>query len=1095
MGHGRSRFSGDGRERPVSLENFTLPVLSESAETPTLKAGDRLTVAKQCQRVLADARNSGVSLPELRQAFSAERASSFEKTLGGATEPLVTEIYTQSSGVSRQSKRRGHVAGKDYSLELGNDLLDPKEQRRVLSEISKTKPFCTVLAFPCKHWSPLQNIGKARRDRRKWLRSEEESRALVDFAVRVAHVQLAAKRHFVIENPLSSRVWNAHEGLIALSKLEGVEAVSFEQCLLGLNPEVDVGNNVPKSISRFCTSKGDASLPHRHKKPTKLLTSSPMVIEAFREFRCRGVPLDHFHLPVIGGRDKTEIAGSYPPRMCLEIVKALERQWRRDHSILIAEQYSLDCGLPESQVFAADGDGGEGGVEDDFEDRYMMSESDSEVSGLDETLSPSDKELYASLMRMHVNSGHRSLKRLCRALAIAGAPRSTIKMARKLKCSICQEKKRPKIRRPAAIPRARAFADVVHGDLLQISDVGGAKCWVLNLVDAASGFQVCARVADKSSASVKDTYVRSWTNWAGPPVTLVLDLGREFASEEFTQFAEANGSRVHHVPVEAPWQDGCAERHGQTFKIVLTKIMADHSVTTLDMVDVAIAQANAAHNSDVGDSGFSPDQWVLGRNRRVPASTLEVGGVLGNLASHSSPPFLERMAMLETARMAITRLRFSRRLRESELARARTVPETAGLQVGDLVYFHRNSMKASSKQRRQGNRKKMIFNTWHGPAMLCGKEGDTAVYVGWRGGITKCAPEAVRRASAMESVAAESWGAAMQEILDSCVEQPVPAEVPANTPNQTAATGISARAGGTDADTSFQLSSLDIPSTLSRNVRPRSPSTRSLASSIPSVIAPRSSSSLVPPQGLGLALSSGGSRSQELTHPPDPIGGMDSSPEIALDEISQDALGDRDASEVVKHSAEPSEEESAMKVARSEIPSEDLPVLVAEHSVEKQLAELQGSKHPILVFAAELLKEKLDGKTLKPLEYHVTLRGDVAHFDLRGPSDMDAALKRNCRGVVSERGRVQRDLDLLNEVARDQSDSLAYVTAAKAAGRKELTWSKMFEADKRAFETAAAKHWDQWLSNEAVEEVLDSEARDMWQRLKSDDKEDVVMNL
>ena len=127
-------------------------------------------------------------------------------------------------------------------------------------------------------------------------------------------------------------------------------------------------------------------------------------------------------------------------------------------------------------------------------------------------------------------------------------------MARKLRCSVCQECKRPKPRRPVSIPRARAFWDVVHGDLVQIPDATGQKYWLLNLCDAAFGFQICGRVRDKTSAAAIETYTTMWLNWAGPPVTMVLDLGPEFASEEFTNFVESQ-SRVHHVPVEAPWQN------------------------------------------------------------------------------------------------------------------------------------------------------------------------------------------------------------------------------------------------------------------------------------------------------------------------------------------------------------------------------------------------------------------------------------------------------------------------------------------------------------------------------------------------------------
>ena len=104
-----------------------------------------------------------------------------------------------------------------------------------------------------------------------------------------------------------------------------------------------------------------------------------------------------------------------------------------------------------------------------------------------------------------------------------------------------------------------------------MSDVAGIDHWLLNLVDAASGYQVCKRVADKSSDAVFKAY-ELFTNWARPPVTLVLDLGPEFASEEFAIKVESLGSRVYHTPVEAAWQNGMAERNGHSFNIVLAAI-------------------------------------------------------------------------------------------------------------------------------------------------------------------------------------------------------------------------------------------------------------------------------------------------------------------------------------------------------------------------------------------------------------------------------------------------------------------------------------------------------------------------------------------
>ena len=127
-------------------------------------------------------------------------------------------------------------------------------------------------------------------------------------------------------------------------------------------------------------------------------------------------------------------------------------------------------------------------------------------------------------------------------------------------------------------------------------------------------------------------------------------------------------------------------------------------------------------------------------------------------------------------------------------------------------------------------------------------------------------------------------------------------------------------------------------------------------------------------------------------------------------------------------------------------------------------------------------------------------------FDLRGQDDVERALARApssaryarealSRCKVPERRAVERDIDLLKSVSQQEGDSLAYLSAAKAAGRKELPWTRMSSEDKQAFEKAAEKHWAQWSDNEAVEEVVGKDVAAIWARLIAEEQEDCVMKL
>ena len=332
----------------------------------------------------------------------------------------------------------------------------------------------------------------------------------------------------------------------------------------------------------------------------------------------------------------------------------------------------------------------------------------------------------------------------------------------------------------------------------------------------------------------------------------------------------------------------------------------------------------------------------------------------------------------------------------------------------------------------------------------------------------------------MDAIAAESWAAGLQEILDACVpgvdveEQDVEAEDPFIPPVR---------------PMEVQLPSMTVPGSRGLFHPPASSRLDQSITSFPSTIpvggfrragpgSARSSNSVrpAPPQGLGLGLSSG-------SNIPTPI------------EVSTAPAIDSLPMESIEHERPEFEGESAAKSSR--VGDADLPVLVTE---------LLDQRHPLVQLGQSIKDFDRAGEEHVPVRDHGTLRGTVSMFDLRGQDDVFRALARGpdvarhtrellSRSKVPERLAVQRDLDLLQNVSLQESDSLAYLSAAKAAGRKELPWTRMSAVDKEAFEKAGEKHWAQWIDNEAVEEVSGSDIASLWKKLKAEDKEDCVMKL
>eukprot|EP00435_Cladocopium_sp_Y103_P000558 s8569_g1.t1 len=194
-----------------------------------------------------------------------------------------------------------------------------------------------------------------------------------------------------------------------------------------------------------------------HKKPTKIATSSERIAIRLDGKRCSR---DHEHQHVMGGSSITSAAGLYTKELAREIVKGLE------------EEFDKTFGRGTiHETLAVDGAETDGDIEDALEreidppvEMRDIDESDDEVQVL-----PANMKIPAAVKeavkKLHCNTGHRSNKRLARALAIAGAPPEAIAAAKSLQCSLCQEKRPPRARRPATLPTPKDAGDQVHIDL------------------------------------------------------------------------------------------------------------------------------------------------------------------------------------------------------------------------------------------------------------------------------------------------------------------------------------------------------------------------------------------------------------------------------------------------------------------------------------------------------------------------------------------------------------------------------------------------------------------------------------------------------
>ena len=170
-----------------------------------------------------------------------------------------------------------------------------------------------------------------------------------------------------------------------------------------------------------------------------------------------------------------------------------------------------------------------------------------------------------------------------------------------------------------------------------------------------------------------------WLPILGAPRTIVADQGREFISEEMQVWCSSHSVMLWHSAVQAPWQNGVAERSGGILKSLIASCVVDQTVIGHAAMCLVVGEACSAYNSDLNSEGVSPLQAVTGRQPANQGSVLN--NFAGRLAEHglidSEPNLTQRIALRESARVAMVRLRYSQSIRKAELARSREPTVTA----------------------------------------------------------------------------------------------------------------------------------------------------------------------------------------------------------------------------------------------------------------------------------------------------------------------------------------------------------------------------------------------------------------------------------
>ncbi|CAL1154284.1 unnamed protein product [Cladocopium goreaui] len=501
----------------------TLSLSEVSSSMTGVKPGQRQLISQAWEKHVADRKKTSVTKAQINDAFETMWTAEMESFMN---ETFLANIHLPST-TPAEAQKRGHCTGPPMSLETGWDFLNPMHRRQAFRWVRENKPFFLVLAFPFNFWTLLLGLNPPKDPEAHY----EKGITLLRFALLLAQEQIRHGRHYILGNPAGSKAWKLQEMLEWLEKFKAL-MVKFDQCRFGLR----------------CGATGLL-----HQKPTCLATSSQAVISKFVNKRCMR---NHLHAQVIGGSKVTAPAGRYPPLMARAIVQALEEQFEFDFGRQLADSVNFPShGVQaledelDAEVEAAGGNVPHPPDEGEAV-RFLDDDSGSDVAVPEHP--KASLAVMQAVKRLHESTGHRSPKRLARALAISGAPVETVVAAKALKCDVCAERRKAKPPKPASLPTPKDTSDQVFIDLFHVYDAADTKYVIVHMTDYTSRYQMAGVLDGKSSAEVTSFIKQNWLPLMGPPRVLVADHGCEFVSHEFETFCAGLGIYVYFTGIGSP---------------------------------------------------------------------------------------------------------------------------------------------------------------------------------------------------------------------------------------------------------------------------------------------------------------------------------------------------------------------------------------------------------------------------------------------------------------------------------------------------------------------------------------------------------------
>ena len=358
------------------------------------------------------------------------------------------------------------------------------------------------------------------------------------------------------------------------------------------------------------------------------------------------------------------------------------------------------------------------------------------------------EEQKKALTRLHNNLGHPSAELFVKFLQERKADLELINAARDFSCSVCQETV-PSLKpsRPSAIHGDGDFGDAIGMDVAYWSNRAGKQFLFTHVLDEATLFHQAVALG-RTKEEQFEALADQWFAWAGPCKEIYIDPAGEYNNDFWRLHLQKAGSQARVSAGEAHWQLGRTEAHGKILKAMLTRMDSQEAIQDEAEFRRCLREVVHAKNSLSRVKGFTPEQAVLGKMTRLPASLIADDQACSHALADSDLPegvaFRRDLERRERARVAFVQADNDNSYRKALLRRSR--PTASAFEKGDWVLHWRRNKQGSRAER----------GRWYGPARVICTE-DKVLWLSHCGQLIRAAPEQIRSASLRE------WRAVSQE--------------------------------------------------------------------------------------------------------------------------------------------------------------------------------------------------------------------------------------------------------------------------------------------------------------------------------------------